>query len=187
MNDFLIALGANLPSGEGSPTDTLTASLAALSQFDIHIVGVSTFYQTPCFPPGAGPDYVNAAAHLKSPLSPESLLQRLHDVEATFGRERIERWGMRTLDLDLIACGSLVMPDRATYDAWRGLAPESQKTAAPDTLILPHPRVQDRAFVLVPLRDIAADWLHPVLNMTVQEMCDALSPEDLAEIVALET
>ena len=108
-------------------------------------------------------------------------------MEATVGRERTERWGMRTLDLDLIACGRLVMPDRATHDAWRGLAPESQRIAAPDTLILPHPRLQDRAFVLVPLRDIAADWLHPVLNMTVQEMCDALSPEDLAEIVALET
>ncbi len=188
MNDYHVALGANLPSGEGSPIETLKAALDLLSRSEMmSVVSVSAFYRTPCFPPGTGPDYVNAAAHLRSTLAPQEVLAALHEIEARFGRERKERWGMRTLDLDLIAAGDAVLPDLETHDRWRTLAPESQKSAAPDNLILPHPRVQDRAFVLVPLRDIAAEWVHPVLNRTVEEMCSALAPEDLAQIVVLET
>lgn len=171
-----------MPTSNHPPSVTLRAAIAAIAQENIEVVAVSQFYQTPCFPPGAGPDYVNAAAYLKSPTSPKDMLNKLHKIEASFGRERKQRWGMRTLDLDLIACGDLVMPDRDTYSHWHHLAPEAQHTAVPDDLILPHPRLQDRAFVLVPLRDIAAQWLHPVLKLTVTEMCTALSPEDLAEI-----
>ncbi|MFP7569765.1 2-amino-4-hydroxy-6-hydroxymethyldihydropteridine diphosphokinase [Marivita sp. S2033] len=186
MNDFFIALGANLSSTEGPPEVTLRAALEMLENADLKVQSVSAFYRTPCFPAGAGPDYVNAAAHLQSALSPEDLLARLHKIEAFFGRERHNRWGMRTLDLDLIASGDRVLPDRATYIAWRDLPLEAQRQAAPDQLILPHPRLQDRAFVLVPLRDIAAQWRHPVLDRTVAEMCDALSPDLLAEIVVLD-
>ncbi|WP_439521463.1 2-amino-4-hydroxy-6-hydroxymethyldihydropteridine diphosphokinase [Marivita sp.] len=187
MNDFYIALGANLPSGEGPPSETLKAAIEAIRQENIEIVAVSALYQTPCFPAGAGPDYINAAAHLKCDIQPRDILAILHGIEAKFGRERIERWGMRTLDLDLIACGDAVLPDAETYGHWHGLAEVVQKTSAPNDLILPHPRLQDRAFVLVPLRDIAPQWRHPVLNRTVEEMCNALSPEDLAEILVLES
>lgn len=186
MNDFYIALGANLPMGESSPSDTLNAAIAELGQRNIAIQAVSPFYRTPCFPAGAGPDYINAAAHLKSTLTSKDMLVHLHEIEAKHGRERLERWGMRTLDLDLVACGDSVLPDLATFERWMTLPAETQRQAAPTELILPHPRLQDRAFVLVPLRDIAADWQHPVLKMTVAEMCNALAPDVLAEIVALE-
>ena len=75
---------------------------------------VSRFYATPCFPPGAGPDYVNAAATLHTPpgMEPAHVLAVLQAVELLHGRERRRRWGMRTLDLDLIACGDKVIPDR---------------------------------------------------------------------------
>jgi 2-amino-4-hydroxy-6-hydroxymethyldihydropteridine diphosphokinase len=187
MNEFHIALGANLPSGEGSPKRTLLAALEMIGRSEISVVSVSPFYQTPCFPAGAGPDYVNAAAKLSSVLTPKRMLEHLHDIEAHFGRERKERWGMRTLDLDLIASGDTILPNREIFERWRSLPPDTQRSAAPTDLILPHPRLQDRAFVLVPLRDIAADWRHPVLNRTVEEMCTALAPEALAEIVVLET
>ena len=185
MNDYYIALGSNLPSSVGSSEHTLRSALALMESSGITLVRSSRFYWTPCFPAGAGPDYVNAAAHVRADCAPNAFLQMLHDIESHFGRERAERWGMRTLDLDLIACGDTVTPDVETYKKWYALSPDLQSKAAPDQLILPHPRLQDRAFVLVPLMDIAANWVHPVLNRTVKDMHDALSPDALAEIAPL--
>ena len=91
---------------------------------------------------------------------------------------REQRWGMRTLDIDLLALGDSVLPDAQTQDAWRDLAPETQARLAPDRLILPHPRLQDRAFVLVPLADVAPDWRHPRLGLTVRQMLEALPAAD---------
>lgn len=183
----LIALGANLPNGTQLPAETLRLALRDLAARHLPAVRVSRFFSTPCFPAGAGPDYVNAVAELAGPpdLTPEALLDVLLDVERAHGRERKRRWGMRTLDLDLIAWDDAVLPDRATFERWRNLDPAAQAAAAPDRLVLPHPRLQDRAFVLVPLADIAPDWRHPVLNRTVREMLDTLDPADRAAVVPL--
>jgi 2-amino-4-hydroxy-6-hydroxymethyldihydropteridine diphosphokinase len=94
---------------------------------------------------------------------------------------------MRTLDLDLLAVGDLVLPDATTYAEWRALPADLQRLRAPDDLILPHPRMQDRAFVLVPLADVAPDWVHPVLGLSVAEMRDGLPADDLAGVVPLST
>ena len=110
-----------------------------------------------------------------------ALADRLHDIEHRFGRKRETRWGMRTLDLDLIAMGQAVLPDRAGFLAWHDLDPDLQGKAAPDRLILPHPRLQDRAFVLVPLADVAADWVHPVLGQSVAQMLADLPAAARAE------
>ncbi|MFO1202269.1 MAG: 2-amino-4-hydroxy-6-hydroxymethyldihydropteridine diphosphokinase [Tabrizicola sp.] len=176
----LVALGANLPFEGEPPEVTLRAALKALSAEGLAVLAVSRFFATPCFPAGAGPDYVNAAAVLDVPpeIDATSIMQRLHSVEAFFGRRREQRWGMRTLDLDLVALGDSVLPDVATQDAWRQLAPDEQARRAPERLILPHPRLQDRAFVLVPLADVAPDWLHPRLGLTVRQMLDALPAAD---------
>lgn len=181
---FHIALGANLPTRSGAPGETLRAALDALrATAGLSLGAVSRFYRTPCFPPGAGPDYVNAAAVLHGALAPDALLGILHRIEADFGRERRQRWGMRTLDIDLLSAGQAVLPDAPTQRRWMALPAESQRARTPDRLILPHPRLQDRAFVLVPLCDIAADWVHPVTGRSVQQMCDALARDALHEIV----
>ncbi|MFU1476450.1 2-amino-4-hydroxy-6-hydroxymethyldihydropteridine diphosphokinase [Roseovarius sp. C7] len=181
----LVALGGNLSSAVGSPRETLAAAIDMLGQIGLRASAVSRDFQTPCFPAGAGPDYVNAAARIETALGAQEVLTKLHEVEAHFGRERETRWGRRTLDLDLLAWGQEVLPDRARYLHWQGLSPQLQAEAAPDELILPHPRIQDRAFVLVPLLDVAPDWVHPVLGQSVRQMAEKLPKEALNEVVPL--
>lgn len=181
---LLIALGANLPFADAPPAQTLHSAVEMLRQAGLSDLRLSPLYATPCFPPGAGPDYVNAAA--AAPIPPgwdaARTLALLHRVEAEFGRTRETRWGMRTLDLDLIAFGATVAPDPATFAAWHDLDPARQRVETPDRLILPHPRMQDRAFVLVPLHDVAPDWVHPVSGQTVAAMLAALPAADRAEV-----
>jgi len=185
--EILVAMGANLPFEGQDPAATLRLALEGLAQEGYSIQSLSRFYATPCFPVGAGPDYVNAAAALVGSrgFDVASILAALHRVEARFGRERTQRWGMRTLDIDLLAIGDSVVPDDQTQDHWRGLPPDVQALATPDRPILPHPRLQDRAFVLVPLADVAPDWRHPRTGKTVREMLDALPASDVAAVVPL--
>ncbi len=181
----VIALGANLSLRESGPKVTLQRGIDAISRHGVVIRAVSRFFETPCFPVGVGPDYVNAAALIETDKSPEELLHLLHEVEHEFGRERVQRWGMRTLDLDLVCYDDLILPDRAEYERWLALAPEAQKQQAPEQLILPHPRLQDRAFVLVPMADVAPDWRHPVLGRTVTEMLADLPTADIEAVTPL--
>ena len=163
--EALLGLGGNLPWNGKDPLNIQQEALSLLKSKGLTVSKVSRFHATPCFPAGAGPDYVNAAAVLETALAPDHLLDILHEVEAHFGRTRQRRWGGRTLDLDLIAVADQVLPDLAGWTHWRNLPAELQMAQAPQTLILPHPRLQDRAFVLIPLMDIAPDWRHPVTGI----------------------
>ena len=178
----LIALGGNLPSAVGEPQNTLVSAIAELSRRGLYVQLLSRFFQTPCFPAGAGPDYVNAVIQLNTDVSSDDLLSILHDVEAQFARVRDQRWGMRTLDLDLIAREDQVSPDLVTYQHWQNLPPDEQVRQAPKQMVLPHPRLQDRGFVLVPLCDIAPEWVHPVLGLSALEMLSALPKGSVAEV-----
>jgi 2-amino-4-hydroxy-6-hydroxymethyldihydropteridine diphosphokinase len=81
--------------------------------------------------------------------------------------------------------GDSVLPDAATQDRWRLLPSEAQIGSTPDQLILPHPRMQDRAFVLVPLADVAPDWVHPRTGLSVRQMLAALPAEDRDAVTPL--
>ncbi len=179
----LVAMGANQPSEGRSLAQTLRAALARLGTSLETQIASSHLYRTPCFPAGAGPDYLNAAIRFTHDGSPGEMLDLLHRIEAEFGRERVQRWGSRTLDLDLIAHGDTVLPDLATQTEWRNLPADRQIARAPEQLVLPHPRVQDRAFVLVPLADVAADWVHPCLGQSVLEMLSRLPEADCAAMI----
>jgi 2-amino-4-hydroxy-6-hydroxymethyldihydropteridine diphosphokinase len=176
VHTALIAFGANLPFEGRTPLLTLDLAIKSFPEVDLPIPIVSRFFATPCFPAGAGPDYINAAALLRVASSVEApdLLAKLHLIEEKFGRQRNKRWGRRTLDIDLLAFDDQVLPDPDTQSRWRNLDPSHQSQEAPDQLVLPHPRLQDRAFVLVPLKDVAPDWRHPLLQLSVAEMLAAL-------------
>lgn len=177
-----VALGSNKFSRFGPPERVIAGALASLNAASVHLRTISLFYRTAAYPAGSGPDYVNLVVKIKTTLGPEALLARLHEIEAEFGRVRQGRWGERTLDLDLLAMEGEILPDPQTLTRWITLDPAEQRTLTPDRLILPHPRLQDRGFVLIPWADIAPTWRHPLTGKTVREMVDALPDAAKAEV-----
>ncbi|MEX0971174.1 MAG: 2-amino-4-hydroxy-6-hydroxymethyldihydropteridine diphosphokinase [Paracoccaceae bacterium] len=180
-----IAIGANMKSRHGNPRATLAAALALFASEKLRISAQSSWYETPAFPAGNGPDYVNAVVAVKSTLAPAAQLAALHRIEAEMGRARLQRWGARVCDLDLLAVDDAILPDIATWRSWFALPLAGQMRDAPTELILPHPRLQDRSFVLVPWAEIAPDWQHPTLHKSVLELRDALPLAEIAEIRAI--
>lgn len=158
---ILVALGANLPSSAGGPQQTLEAALKRLEANGVHIVARSRWYRTAPVPVSDQPWFVNGVARIETTLEPAALLALLRQVEQEFGRLRTVRNAARTLDLDII-----------DYDGRVENTPE---------LTLPHPRMQDRAFVLLPLAEIAPGWWHPTLATTVESLISALPPVQKAE------
>jgi 2-amino-4-hydroxy-6-hydroxymethyldihydropteridine diphosphokinase len=182
----LIALGGNLPSPYGPPETTLRMAIGQIETRFGKVTGKSRLWRTPAYPAGSGPDYVNAALAFDTGLDARAVLAGLHAIERDFARDRAGRWGARTLDLDLLALGDVVLPDGQVQSDWRLLPPEQQVARTPDRLILPHPRLQDRAFVLVPLSEVAPDWVHPLTGQSVRTMLAARSGAELDEIVAVD-
>lgn len=177
---FGIAIGANLPSRLGRPGETLRLAMdridAALGPVDR-----SSLWSNPAFPSGSGPDFVNAVVVGRTTRDPADLLDLCHRTEAWAGRARgpdVPRWSPRALDVDLLFAGDRVLPDPGTERHWRRLAPELRGSVAPDRLILPHPRIEDRAFVLMPLLEVAPDWTHPVTGRTARAALAALPEAD---------
>lgn len=151
-----MGIGANLPGPDGVlPIATCRAAVAALDALPgLRLRGLSRWYRTAPLPPSGQPDYVNAVAHLSGEVEPVALLAALQGLEARAGRVRGVPNAARTLDLDIIAMGTLVRQ-------------------APDP-ILPHARAHERRFVLMPLADVAPGWVHPVLGATVEALIAAL-------------
>lgn len=160
---ILVALGANLPSRFGNPEQTLGAAYAALEARGVRISMASRIWVTEPVPKSDQPHYRNAVICVDSSLPACDLLRSLHEIEDEFGRVRSERNAARVLDLDLLAYDDLTM----------GVGDGS------DEMVLPHPRMHERAFVMAPLCDFVPDWVHPVLKKTAQELLDALNDEGL--------
>jgi 2-amino-4-hydroxy-6-hydroxymethyldihydropteridine diphosphokinase len=153
-----ISLGANLSNPvHGAPLQTLAAAVRALEVAGFTIVRRSPWYESAPIPASDQPWFVNGVVEIGSDLAPEALLQSLHRVETAFGRLRSEPNAPRTLDLDLLDYAGIIRT---------GDIPP----------ILPHPRLSDRAFALLPLRDIAPDWRHPVSGIAIGALIAALPP-----------
>jgi 2-amino-4-hydroxy-6-hydroxymethyldihydropteridine diphosphokinase len=187
MTEALISIGANIALSGHSLSESVELALQSAAEAEGITLGRrSRLFRTPAYPLGSGPDFINAAAILETSLDPESLLAAMHRAEKGLGRVRPARWAPRVCDLDLIAIGDTVLPDRRTLERWMALDLGQAQTVTPPQLILPHPRMHERAFVLVPLADIAPQWHHPVTGQSVAEMVAALPAEVLAEIRPLD-
>lgn len=150
-----IALGSNL----GDSLGTLESAIQDLSKIDaIALEACSHWYQTKAIGPPQ-PDYLNGCAILQTALEPFALLEVLLELEKKFGRERRERWGPRTLDLDLLLFDDLILDS--------------------PPLQIPHPRMRDRAFVLIPLNEIAPDWIDPISGKTVAHLAQKVDASEV--------
>ena len=157
---ILIGLGSNLPSPVGDSAATLRAALAALNEKDIRVVSQSRFWRTAPVPVSSQPWFVNAVAAIETTFLPEDLLAQLHEIEHRFARTRYDLNAARTLDLDILDYNGLC----------RDEAP-----------ILPHPRLSERAFVLLPLQDIAPQWIHPSNGISLATLIARLPSDQRAE------
>jgi 2-amino-4-hydroxy-6-hydroxymethyldihydropteridine diphosphokinase len=150
-----IALGSNM----GDSQEILAAAIATLAATPgILLEAKSHWYQTKAVGPPQ-PDYLNGCALLKIFMPPHLLLETLLAIEQKFGRVRQERWGPRTLDLDLLLYDDLILDT--------------------PTLQIPHPRMRERAFVLVPLAEIAPDWIEPVSGCVIKDLVKEVNCSDV--------
>lgn len=155
MNDVYIALGSNL----GDRRANLDNAVAALAQISAtSVVAVSAYYETRPLGVRNQPDFINAAAHLRTGLAPHVLLAKLLAIETRAGRIRMQKWGPRVIDLDILLYRDLI---ESTED-----------------LTVPHPLMHTRLFVLDPLAEIGADVVHPVFGKTVTALRDELRDKE---------
>ena len=159
---ILIGVGGNLASPRfGAPPDTLAAALVALEAESVQVATRSAWYRTEPVPLSDQPWFVNAIASLITHLAARDLLAALQAVERQFGRVRGKRNAARVLDLDLLD--------------YRGLVTETS------SLVLPHPRLHQRRFVLQPLAEIAPDWRHPLSGLTAEQLLSRLAAKQPIE------
>jgi len=158
----LVGLGANCPGPWGSPADTIAQALREIARGGATVEAVSQLYETAAVGRAGQPPYVNAAALIDTHLPPEALLRLLKGIERRAGRRGGSPWGPRTLDIDILDHKGLVKH-------WRRGRPRFARPG-PRPLVLPHPWIDKRSFVLRPLLDIAPEWRHPVLNQSARAL-----------------
>lgn len=155
---ILIALGANVPGPWGQPRQTLEKALTVLNQEPLSLIKSSTIIDSEPFGVTDQPNFVNAVAQIETELEPEALMKLLHEIELMADRRRTVRWGPRTLDLDLLDYNGLILKG------------DGEAVGHQTPLVLPHPGIGERAFVLEPIAEIAPDWKHPVFGSTADAL-----------------
>ena len=154
-----VAFGANLAGPYGSPAQAFDAAVTLLEQHGVSVLKRSSLWESSPVPRSEQPWYVNAVVQVDTDLPARDLLDLLHRIERAMGRVRSEANAPRAIDLDLLAYHAQVIGQKGG-----------------EGLMLPHPRLHERAFVLFPLREIAPNWIHPVSGACIPDMMAALDP-----------
>lgn len=162
MHDIFVGFGSNL----GDSVEICRQAIAMLAATpQIEVCAVSSFYRTEPEGYKDQPWFINGVLHCRSRLGPAAVLAVLRTIEDQLGRSRKLRWGPRTLDLDILSFGELLVD-----------LPE---------LVIPHPRLHERRFVLEPLREIAPHWRHPLLKLSVEQLLENLAANSDSEVMKL--
>ena len=157
MSYLYIGIGANLtPAGYKPPREGCEAALASLQVEGICLKQISNWYETAPVPVSDQPWYLNAVALATTSVDPSMALAALHRIESCFGRVRKEQNEARVLDMDLL-----------DFDG------ECKQNSS---LTLPHPRMHERAFVLLPLRELCPEWTHPISGISIDNLVERLPP-----------
>lgn len=162
MSQILVGIGANYPGPWGTPANTVTRAIAELADGCVRVKAVSRFYETAAVGRAGQPPYVNAVVSIETAMPPEALLRKLKQIERAAGRRGGSPWGPRTLDMD-------ILDFKGRIDNWRGQEPGFAR-AGRRPLVLPHPWIEKRPFVLRPLLDVAPDWRHPVTRESARAL-----------------
>jgi 2-amino-4-hydroxy-6-hydroxymethyldihydropteridine diphosphokinase len=171
----LVGLGANCPGPWGKPADTITRALEEIARAGATVEAVSAFYETAAVGRAGQPAYVNAVALIDTHLPPEALLRLLKRIERAAGRRGGSPWGPRTLDID-------ILDHKGRIAHWRDRRPRFARAGA-RPLILPHPWIEARPFVLRPLLDVAPDWRHPVTKQSAQALWRAAARDREGQVL----
>ena len=159
---ILIGLGANLDGIYGSPEQCLKHCAELFSSKNIKVIKFSNIWKSAPVPVSDQPWYRNAVCLVETSLNPHELLAALAKIEDEAGRTRHKQNEARILDLDLLSYNNEIIED--------------------DNLQLPHPRMHERSFVLYPLQEVAPNWVHPVLNKSVDKMVEEIPKGQKIEI-----
>ena len=148
MKGIYLLLGSNL----GDSKTMLTMALELVDHRIGKIINSSSIYATKAWGIEDQPDFLNQVLEIECALSPQSLLQKINEIEEALGRKRLIKWGSRIIDIDILYYGELIVDT--------------------EDLIIPHPENQNRNFVLVPMTEIAPDFLHPAFHLTQSQLLD---------------
>ena len=161
MNKAYLLTGGNL----GNREFNLSRASDYIAEGCGKVTNQSSVYETAAWGPVSQPDYLNQVLEVETPLNPHDLMQHLLKIEKHLGRHREERYGARTIDIDILFFNNLTVDE--------------------DNLIIPHPRLYTRRFVLAPLNEIASTLVHPILQQTVNELLEQCTdPLDVKKYIA---
>ncbi len=158
----ILAFGSNLKFNNNSPLENIESAYEHLEKCNIKILKKSHIYQSEAYPNKSDPIFCNSAVSVETNLNPFDLLNKVLEIEKLFGRIRKEKNNPRTLDIDIICYDNLIFTQ--------------------ENLKIPHPYLQKRPFVFLPIKDLDKNWKHPVLLKTIDQISKEFSKDELIKV-----